>query len=168
MKFCTSCGAKLEAHMAFCTTCGTQAGQASVQQEKLPRAQYDLNRLFDVIKKNYVIIAIVASFVLIGIFLIIDLRDSTGLVGAWEQSEIWRGVEERVVVRFNRNQSGAVRFYSDGRFEHEETFTWEVTRDGRLALTGMINGRQSTEIMDFTVSRNVFVLDGEVFNRAGR
>ena len=163
MNFCTNCGTKLEAHMAFCTGCGTRVGRTPAQQERLPHVQYDLYRPYAKNKKNYVIIAVIALFVLIGAALLFYLREDTGLVGAWEHID----TEVRYVFQFYRNQSGTMRAYINGQLVLEEHFSWEITRDGRLALTAGISGELQTEVVDFTVSGNVLVIEGEVFYRVG-
>ena len=163
MKFCTNCGTKLEPHMVFCTDCGTKTGTHPTQQIGTPPMHHTEIHTFARKNMNYIIITVVA---IIGIALFFGLRDNTGLVGTWEMSEQRRsGIEDKIVVRFNRNGTGASRFYENLSYIGSMDFTWEVTRDSQLIMTVRDNDNIFSDLHDFTVSRNVLVFDGDMFTR---
>lgn len=156
MKFCTNCGTKIEGTIFFCKQCGTQVG---AQPLRGPSTHNRANR----IHRN-IIIAGLASIIVIGFALFLILRDSTGLVGTWEARERTRHGEEQWLITFNRNGTGSMVIILNGVLDAQESFSWEVMNDRQLLLTSH-DSVWRPEIIEFSVSGNALVLDGEIFMR---
>ena len=128
MKFCTNCGTKLEAHMVFCVYCGTQAGKPPMQQTNPSPVHHVVIHNYAGKKTNHIIIAIVATVVLIGIVIFINQGGSSGLVGIWGRS--WSDCS----LTFSRGGTGLLRTSFSGQ-NVTTPFTWEVS-EGTLVIIG--------------------------------
>ena len=139
MKFCTNCGAKLEAHMVFCTYCGTQAGKPPMQQTNPSPVHHAGIHNYAGKNTNY-IIAIVA-IALIGIVIFINQGGnqggSSGLVGTWER----QGAD--CSLTFSRGGTGLLKtdhFRTNVIF----SFSWEAI-EGTLVIMGPYGSRSVIE-----------------------
>lgn len=163
MKYCSNCGTQMEADIKFCAQCGTKT---ETEAQPAPVAQPPVMAAVPsaAAKKpsKNAIIGIVILAAIIGIAAFFFLRDTTGLVGTWEISDVWWGEVETVAIEFRRNGSGSIRHYWNGVLENHEGFNWRVISAGLVEMTSQWGDR---ELVRFNRSGRVLWLDEEPWNR---
>ena len=122
-------------------------------------------------------LAAIVAVLLIGGGMFFILHDNTGLVGEWERRVVDTGSpihdEGVVIVRFNRNQSGAMTsiFHSSHDPELElkflRDFTWELSGSNQIRYTFQREDGTFHEsgLLDFSVYQNVLILGDAVYTR---
>jgi hypothetical protein len=162
--FCANCGHKQATDGIFCAKCGAKTG--GVTTSATQQVQEILSRLTmnGRLSKRTLVVTLIAIVGIVGFFIV---RDSTGLVGTWENNE----GSYRKVYTFNRNGTGMFRdYYQNGELCCYYRFTWEVASDGWLIM--LMEGIH-TETLNFSVSRSTLVVgergrSGEVYQRVRR
>lgn len=157
--FCTKCGNNMEGGQEkFCPKCGTPTGAAPAPAPAVMPPQGGVAAAPKKNNKTLLIILLVAA--VIGIAAFFMLRDTTGLVGTWE-AESGR---HSAVITFNRNGSGVIREFWDGQLDWTETFTWEVSRDGRMIGLALA-GDTWVDWAEFRIIGNTLFVEGEEWTR---